>query len=144
MFFFCLLFIALHTYGIILINHSFFICFYIHLFKIEEFFYNQKDTDKKNLIPIQTRTKRILFQFYQHPGRYNSVYVSIREQMVFTTLLHDDAYGNKEGRDDGFGKSGVGLQQGAWNFEIGGGCILAIFQYSKLKFDMVLNFGLIN
>ena len=31
-----------------------------------------------------------------------------------------------------------------WNFQIGGGSKLAIFQYSKLKFDMVLYFGLIN
>ena len=31
-----------------------------------------------------------------------------------------------------------------WNFQIGGGCKLAIFQFSKLKFDMVLYFGLIN
>ena len=31
-----------------------------------------------------------------------------------------------------------------WNFQIGGGCKSAIFQFSKLKFDMVLYFGLIN
>ena len=31
-----------------------------------------------------------------------------------------------------------------WNFQIGGGSIKAIFQSKKLKFDMVLYFGLIN
>ena len=31
-----------------------------------------------------------------------------------------------------------------WNFQIGGGCKLTIFQYNRLKFDMVLHFGLIN
>jgi len=31
-----------------------------------------------------------------------------------------------------------------WNFQIGGGCESAIFQYSKLKFDLILYFGLIN
>ena len=31
-----------------------------------------------------------------------------------------------------------------WNFQIGGGSIKAIFQSRKLKFDMVLYFGLIN
>ena len=31
-----------------------------------------------------------------------------------------------------------------WNFQIGGGYKSAIFQYSKLKFDIVLYFGMIN
>ena len=31
-----------------------------------------------------------------------------------------------------------------WNFQIGGGCKSAIFQYIKLKFDLVKYFGLIN
>ena len=31
-----------------------------------------------------------------------------------------------------------------WNFQIGGGSIKAIFQSRKLKFDIVLYFGLIN
>ena len=31
-----------------------------------------------------------------------------------------------------------------WNFQNGGGSIKAIFQFKKLKFDMVLYFGLIN
>ena len=31
-----------------------------------------------------------------------------------------------------------------WNFQIGGGCRLVIFQFIKLKFDMVPYFSLIN